>query len=437
MSNRAGSYAVKLRDGSVRRNLTKAQHDALIEKVAGTESLVRRPSLMSAVSGLANRESYSTPGRARELLSEAGGATYNLASEAMPMIAGTAATLPFGGVGGLTGASLRTLAGAAGMYGGSMAGDVMQGQAPDFNQAAQNFGAGVVLGPVGEALGFAGNKLALNRTEQAFHPNSKMIEKSPTITEDLLKARVKLRGRGEPSVEARKLKAKSMAATRRMVARSPGSISVDDALASVTAARNSIARSAPTDARLPQIDQFIADFRAKWGNGRVSVQQAHEMKLQAQKEASSRFARENNSPETLQEMNKHVAQDVRVALGREMPRTATSRGYNAQDRMTQRAKAMEKVAEKAPTVRREGLWQGHAMMGGAGAIGGMAVGHDIPSAIVGGVAAPAAVAAWQNPIVANRLALFLDSPIVRQILMNGPKALAPVVSPMMPGGKKE
>lgn len=358
---------------------------------------------------------------------------YRLFAENMPAILGTAVTLPMGGIGGLAGPALRTAAGAGGAYGGSMVGDAMQGQAPNMDAAAQNFVWGLGLGAGGEGLAAgARGPGARSATKSWIRPTEKMLKENPQLIEDVLATRSKFRKPGEKAVEARRAKANSMRETKRMVAGSTGSIAVDDALAQVYALRDGIARSAPTDARLPIIDTFIESFKSKWGVGRVPVQEAHPMKLQAQREAASRFAADSPGAATAAELNKLVSQDVRAAIGRELPPSKGRRGYNKQDEITQRAHDVAKAVERAPRLKPSPApMTAHMVASAAGGLGGF--GAAGPAGGMGGIlGANAVLRALENPAIANRMALLMRDPAFQRFLMNAPRFGAGLVTEPAP-----
>lgn len=365
---------------------------------------------------------WGNPEDTKRISGQMANRAYEMVAENMPAILGTALTLPFGGVGGLAGPALRTTAGATGAFGGSMVGDAMQGQAPDLGHAAQNFALGLGLGAGGEGIAAgARGPFARSQTKAWVRPTEKMLRENPQLVEDVLATRSKLRKPGEKAVEARRAKASSMRKTRGMVSGSTGSISVDDALAQVYALRDGIARSAPTDARLPLIDTFIESFKSKWGAGRVPVQEAHPMKLQAQREASARFAADSPGAATSAELNKLVSQDVRKAIGREIPPTRGSRGYNKQDEITQRAHDTAVAVERAARLKPPPpAMTPHMVASAAGGLGGFGAGG--PAGGMGGMlAANAMLRALENPAVANRMALMATNPVVQRILMNAPR----------------
>ena len=212
-----------------------------------------------------------------------------------------------------------------------------------------------------------------------------------------------------------------MQRTRQMVTGSTASVSVDDALASVLNLRNDVARSAPTDARLPVIDAYIAEVRRKWGAGRIPVSEAHPMKKQAQREGSSKFAKDGEGPATQQELDKLVAQDSRVAIGQQV------RGYNRQDNATQRAHAVMKATQRAANLPRPQALPTHAAAMGTGALLGGT--HGVAGGIEGAIGGHLFARVLENPWILNRLALMLSSRGGQTAVRNAPRFAAPLAVP--------
>jgi len=415
MSQSAGYVMIKGPTGRIYRVPTD-RRDAVLAAVPGSmEYTPPKPTLGGFISGLSDKNTYTSPERSRELLGQALRGEWDLIAQNAPIIGSVAATLPLGGIGGVAGLGARTAAMGVGAYGGSLAGDAMQGKPPDLNAAARQVGPNMAWGLGGEAVAAGAEAGARSLTRKWARPTPTMMEESPQLLQDMLDSRATYRRGGKPAKEPLAAKQQSMNNTNQMLAahRTSG-ITVDDALAQVNAMRSKIASYAPTDARLADIDAFTQAFRQKWepvaqaNGGVIPVEDAYQIKLQAQDEA--KFTGNSNEPATNKLMHKMVAQDVRVAVGKQVPPSRGSLGYNKQDEMTHRyheaAAATERAASLPPPAS---PMPAHVIGAALGGSAGAAL-HG-PLGATGGIASSEILLRLlENPYFANRLAMFLHSP---------------------------
>lgn len=329
-------------------------------------------------------------------------------------------TLMAGGAGAATDASVRALNG--------VPQDMDQLRGTAFTQGgAQLFG---------EGLGLASTPLAHFFMHKALRPNATMLQDSPSLIEDAIALRAKVRKPGDAPVEADVAKRAAAGAVRNMIQQAEalgGRVPYAEMERRLLTLRNEIALGDPTGDATKNLDDYIAAFQSKWGGGALPTE-AQALKRSTQKSAKKVFkAQAASAPvddvaDVRARANHAIAKDVRQALNDLVEslgvRSPSGMTLNQENAAYNRARAVGRATTRAQEIAQSRL---DNVLGAATA--GAAVGKLTKNDIPGAAATAASMMGGQiinSPQAYSNYALLLSNPNIQRVLQYGPTLLAPM-----------
>lgn len=289
---------------------------------------------------------------------------------------------------------------------------------------------------LGEGMGLATSPLAEFFMHKALRPTARMLQDSPTLIEDAIKLRTKVRKVGDNPVEADLARRAAAGAVRQMIDQAEtlgGHIPYADMERRLMKLRNDIALGDPDGKATDALDAYIADFKARWGGGATPVA-AQALKRATQKQAKRVFAAENagglaDEVDSIRaQANAAVAKDMRSNLNDllESMGIRSQRGLtlNQENAAVRRARAVGKATTRAQEIAPSRL---DNVLGAATA--GAAVGKLTTNDLPGAMTTAGAMMGGQllnSPQMYSNYALLLSNPNVQRALQYGPTLLAPL-----------
>lgn len=289
---------------------------------------------------------------------------------------------------------------------------------------------------VGEGLGLATKPLAEFFMHKALRPTRAQMVNSPTLIQDAIQLRTRLRKPGEIPIEAETARRAAGAAVENIISSAEamgGHIPYESMERRLLRLREDISLGDPTGEATKALDDYIDAFRQRWGGGATPTK-AQRLKRHAAGKASKVFRQESEGVPVDEianlraRANQAVARDMRENLetmardlGLTSPRGRTLGQENA---AYQKARAVSAATTRAQEIAPSRL---DNVLGAAttGAAVGKLTKNDLP----GAMATSAAMMGGQiinSPQAYANYALLLSNPNVANAIRWGPTLLAPL-----------